>query len=196
MGTKKESKHVTTPMFRVSFPDIKERSNIDGVKGKFRIVMLFDKDADISELIAAAKAARIKKWPSGTPNKFNNPFKKVDNMDDEDKYDGMVEGMVVISAASSYRPGVVDQKQVQIDIEELDTYLYGGMYARAIVSAFPWEFAKKKGVAFGLEGIQIMKDGEPLGSRINVQDAFADVEDADDYDTDDTTGDDTDEFDL
>lgn len=196
MAKSETKKHITTPKFRVSFPDIKERSVIDGVKGKFRIVMMFDKGSDISELLAAAKAARMKKWPSAAPKKFNNPFKRVDNMDKDDRYDGMEDGMVVISASSSYRPGVVDQKRNPIDIEELDTYLYGGMYARAIVSAFPYDTAGNKGVAFGLEGIQIMAEGEPLGSRINVQDAFADVEDADDYDADADGGDDTDGFDL
>lgn len=192
MPKSEKRKPLLTPMFRVSFPDIRERSVIDGVRGKYRLVMMFDKGADLSELQAAAKKARLKKWPKALPNKFKNPFKKVDNMDDEDVYDGMEPDMVVLSASSQHRPGVVDAKRNPINIEELDTYLYGGMYARAAVSAFPYDTAGNRGVAFGVDAIQIIKDGEPLGSRINAEEAFADVED-DEY-VDDTASDDG--FDL
>ena len=174
---KKKKNFILTPIFRVSFPDIVERSDMSN---KYRVQMLFEKGTDISELVAAAKAARIKKWPKGAPKGFMNPFKEVDDMDTEDKYDGYEDGMVILAAASSYRPGVVDKSRNPIDLEEMDTVLYGGMYARAAVSAFA--FAHKsgnKGVAFGLNAIQIIKDGEPLGSRVSAEEAFADVEDED-----------------
>ena len=154
--------------------------------------MLFEKGADITELIAAAKSARIKKWTEGQPKVFMNPFKKVDDMDADDRQDGYEDGMIILAAASSYRPGVVDKQRNLIDIEELDTVLYGGMYARAAVTAYAYDTKGNKGVAFGLQGIQIVRDGEPLGSRVSPEEAFADVEDVD---YEDTSADDK-EFDL
>jgi len=189
---KKKKNYILTPIFRVSFPDIVERSDMSN---KYRLQMLFDKDADISELVAAAKAARIKKWPEGAPRGFMNPFHKVDDMDADERYDGYEDGMVILAASSSYRPGVVDKQRNPIDLEEMDTFLYGGMYARAAIAAFAYDTKGNKGVAFGLNAIQIVKDGEPLGSRVSAEEAFADVED-EDYDDSNTTEADDGGFDL
>ncbi len=187
----KKKSFIVTPKFRVSFPDIAERSDMSN---KYRLVMMFDADADISKMKAMAKAARLKKWPKALPKGFMNPFKRVDDMDEEERYDGMEDGMIVIAASSKYRVGVVDKQSNPIDTDELDTYLYGGMYARAALSAYAYDTKGQKGVAFGVNAIQIIKDGEPLGSRVRAEDAFADVED-DDYDDDDAT-DAKDDFDL
>lgn len=178
---KKKKDFILTPMFRVSFPSIVDRNDMSE---KYQITMLFKKGTDLSELVAAAKKAREERWPKGQPKGFMNPFMKVDDMDADERYDGYEDGMVVIRAKASYRPGVVDSSKPPntIDLEEMDTFLYGGMYARAAVSAFT--FAHKsgnKGVSFGLNAIQIVKDGEPLGSRVSAEEAFADVED-EDYD--------------
>ncbi len=190
MSTEKKKKNfILTPVFRVSFPDIVERSDMSN---KYRIQMLFEKGTDISELVAAAKAARIKKWPKGQPKGFINPFKKVDNMDADERYDGYEDGMVILAASSSYRPGVVDKQRNPIDLEEMDTFLYGGMYARAALAAFAYDNINK-GVSFGLNAIQIVKDGEPLGSRVSAEEAFADVEDGD---YEETASSDGGEFDL
>lgn len=188
---KKKPRYIVTPTFRVSFPNIVEKSEMSG---KYRLMMMFDASADITELKKMAKAARLEKWSKALPKNFQNPFKLVDNMDVDDRYDGMEDGMVVISASASYRPGVVDSKRNQVDLEEMDAHLYGGMYARAAVSAYAYDHKSgNRGVAFGLDAIQIVKDGEPLGSRVSAEEAFADVED-DDYDDDDTT--EADDFDL
>ena len=181
---KKKKNFILTPVFRVSFPDIVERSDMSN---KYRIQMMFEKGTDISELVAAAKAARVKKWPKGAPKGFMNPFKKVDDMDADDRYDGYEDGMVILAATSSYRPGVVDKSRNPIDLEEMDTFLYGGMYARAAIGAFAYDTKGNKGVSFGLNAIQIVKDGEPLGIRVGAEEAFADVED-EDYE--ESTGDD------
>ncbi len=177
MSEKKKKKNfILTPVFRVSFPDIVERSDMSN---KYQITMLFAKGVDISGLVASAKAARVAKWPKGQPKGFQNPFKRVDDIDVEDRYDGYEDGMITIITKASYRPGVVTNQNTPIDIEELDTFLYGGMYARAAVSAYAYDTKGNKGVAFGLQGIQIVKDGEPLGSRVSAEEAFADVEDED-----------------
>lgn len=186
---KKKKNFILTPVFRVSFPDIVERSDMSN---KYRLQMLFDKGTDISELVASAKAARIKKWPKGQPKGFMNPFKKVDDMDADERYDGYEDGMIILAAASSYRPGVVDKQRNPIDLEEMDTFLYGGMYARAAIAAFAYDTKGNKGVSFGLNAIQIVKDGEPLGSRVSAEEAFADVEDEDYEETTSDGG----EFDL
>ena len=190
---KKKKRFVLTPMFRVSFPNIAEKNDMSN---KYQITMMFKKGTDISELIANAKEARIGKWSKNLPKGFQNPFMKVDDMEEDDRYDGYEDGMVIIRAKASYRPGVVDSKRNEIPIEDLDTYLYGGIYARAAVSAYAYDKAGNRGVAFGVDAIQIIKDGEPLGSRVSAEEAFADVEDTDDFDAGAEEDEVKDEFEL
>ena len=83
MSEKKKKNFILTPVFRVSFPDIVERSDMSN---KYRLQMLLAKNTDISELVAAAKAARIKKWPEGPPTGVINPLKKVADMETDDRY--------------------------------------------------------------------------------------------------------------
>ena len=192
---KKVKRFILTPKFRVSFPNIKEKSELSD---KYQITMMFDGETDISELVAHAKAARLKKWPNKLPKGFQNPFIKVDDMDKDERYDGYEDGMIIVRAKAQYRPGVLDGKKNPIDIEELDEYLYGGCYCRAAVSAYAYDKMSNRGVAFGVDAVQIIKDGEPLGSRVNAEEAFADVEavedDDDEFET--TTEEESDGFDL
>jgi Enterobacter phage Enc34, ssDNA-binding protein len=199
MGTKskdkdKKKRFILTPMFRVSFPNITEKNDMSD---KYQISMLFSKGTDISKLVTAAKMAKEAKWPKGAPKGFRNPFIKVDDIDVDERYDGYEDGMIIVRAKAAYRPGVVDSNRNEIELEELNTYLYGGMYARAAVSAYAYDKAGNRGVAFGVDAIQIIKDGEPLGSRVTAEEAFADVEDTDDFDNETAISDeDKDELEL
>lgn len=42
--------------------------------------------------------------------------------------------------------------------------LYSGMYGRVQISAFPYANKGKKGVGFGLNNVQKLRDGDPLGT--------------------------------
>ena len=64
---------------------------------------------------------------------------------------------------------------VQDIIEEKD--FYPGCYARATVRAFAYDQAGNRGVAFGLQNIQKLADGEPLGGRTKPHDDFEPVDD-------------------
>ena len=50
--------------------------------------------------------------------------------------------------------------------------VYSGMYGRAIVSFFPYAVQGKKGVGCGLEAVQKLADGEPLGNTIDAASLF------------------------
>ncbi len=189
---KKKKRFVLTPICRCSFPNIVEKNDMSN---KHQITMMFDKDADLSELVAAAKAAKLKKWPGASPRGFQNPFLKVADMEKDERYDGYEDGMIIVRAKASYRPGVVNIKRDPIDLEDLDTYLYGGCYVRVAVSAYAYDKAGNKGVAFGMDAVMVVKDGEPLGSRVSAAEAFADVEDVD-YEEAETDNEVSDEFDL
>ena len=101
------------------------------------------------------------------PKNLRSPFR--DQGDRE--LEGYVEGCVFINASSLQKPGLVDRQRQDI-IDE--TEFYPGCYARATLRAFAYDNNGNKGVAFGLNNVQKLRDGDPLGGRTRAQDDFAD----------------------
>ena len=80
-------------------------------------------------------------------------------------------GHMFMAMSSKTRPGVVDQDLNSV----LDsTTVYSGCYARVSINAFPYSNSGNKGISFGLNNVQFLEDGEPLGGRTRAEDDFAD----------------------
>lgn len=77
---------------------------------------------------------------------------------------------------NSYRkPGVVDRHRDPLD-DERD--VYSGCYARVSLTAYPFDAKSNKGVTFGLENVQKLRDGEPLGGAPSApEDDFDELDD-------------------
>lgn len=79
-------------------------------------------------------------------------------------------GMWVFTASSNQQPFVVDG-QVQPIINP--TEVYSGIWANININFFPYNAAGKKGVGCGLNGVQKLRDDQPLGAgKITAQEAF------------------------
>ena len=166
---------VMTPKFRVSFPYVfrPAKPMKQGDQEKYSITMLFQKGEDLSVLKKAATevltekfGADQSKWPKG----MRNPFKD----QGEKEYEGYEPGAIFIRASSFQRPGLVDQKKNDI-IEDRD--FYPGCYARATVRPFWYDKLGNKGISFGLQNVQKITDGDPLGGRTKATDDFEAVVD-------------------
>lgn len=71
-------------------------------------------------------------------------------------------GHYYMAMSSKTRPGIVDADlQPVID----PTQVYSGCYARVSINAFAYSNSGNKGVSFGLNNVQFLEDGEPLGGR-------------------------------
>lgn len=167
---------VMTPEFRASFADVfVPRAPEEGKEPVYAVTMLFAKDADLSALKAAAKAAAIEKW-GADQNKWPKNLKLPFRDQGEKDYDGYEAGCIFVRASSKQKPGLVDANvQPIIDPSEF----YSGCYARATVNAFAWGGAAhqkgQNGVSFGLQNIQKIHDGEAFGGRSKPTDDFAPV---------------------
>ena len=139
------SSKIITPKFRASFVNVFEaRENLQGKK-KYSLVMLFDKEADLSPLRALLKEVAVDKWGDKLTG-IKTPFRD----GNEKSYEGY-EDKTYATASAMQKPGLVDDKlQGIIDPGEF----YSGCYARATITAFAWEYMGKKGVSFGLQNIQ------------------------------------------
>lgn len=172
MKDKRETK-ITSPEFRASFVNVFVPRTDDGGKVKYGLTMLIPKGSDLTPYRKAYEDAIWNKWGDAPPKNaagklaIRSPFNDGDKKD----FDGY-HGHWYVSATSTERPGVVDQR-VQPIIEP--GAFYSGCYARATLRAYAYDKAGNAGVAFGLQNVQKMREGEPFGSKKAAKDDFTAV---------------------
>ena len=168
-GGRSRSGLLITPKFRASFafvinPNMKAHKKDPTKPPKYELTALFPADADLTALKKAAAQVLIDKFGADQttwPKKLHNPFK--DQGDYE--YDGYVPGQMMIRMSTKNKPGVITADGKTITEEQ---YFYSGCYACAIVTPFWFDMETKKGVSFGLEMVQKLGEGDPLGGRARV----------------------------
>ena len=163
------NKKILTPKFRVAFPNVFKPKLNQQNEPKYGLVMLFDKDTDMSKLKELADEAAREKWPKGVPTDLRSPFR--DGNEKADKYEGFRD-TIAVTTNSSYKPGVVNQKVEEIINQE---GFYAGCYARASVTAYAYEKLGNKGVSFSLENLQKLEDGEHMSGKTGPKDDFGPV---------------------
>jgi len=152
---------IVTPEFRVSFPALFEAKGFEGQNPKYKVNMLFSKSTDLSSLKKLANDAVLLKWPNKEkrPTNIRSPFRDGDkDKADQDGY----QDCIFVAATSKMKPGVVDADMNPI-LDEGE--MYAGCYARASITAYAYDTMGNVGVAFGLQHVQKMRDGEPLVLR-------------------------------
>ncbi len=122
------------------------------------------------EAIASAKKAGIEK--NGVSWKPSKGLTLRDG-DAEKEGDATYAGMYFINANNKNKPFVVDKNVAPI----IDaTQFYSGCWGKASVTLFPYKVTTASGIGCALNGVQFIKDGEPLGNTVRAEDEF-EVED-------------------
>lgn len=182
MADTKTVRKVTSPKFRASFPWLFEpQPPMEGSQGepKYSVVMLFDKAAQASPEFKAMKqlanAAIKDKWGDKPPVNLRNPFR---DGAEKPELEGYGDGVVFVSASSKMQPGLIDGRLNRIMSRDVGPDgFYAGCYARATLTAYAYDKAGNKGVAFGLQNVQKLGDGEAFSGRTRAEDDFEQVED-------------------
>lgn len=177
------SDNLITPDFRAAFISLFRATSMkqaDGTESqpKYSIRAAFPPKADLGALKKAAQAAATEKWGDKLPKTLRSPFRLNEELDNP--VVGIGDDWVIISfsANADRRPGIVDAKNQDI-IANDETEVYSGAWYRAQVNAYPYDKAGNKGVAFGLNNVQKLRDDDPLGNgRIPASKAFEPVEGA------------------
>ena len=98
--------------------------------------------------------------------------------DRERSDDPVYAGMYFLNANSTTAPGIVDRSCQPIrDRGEV----YSGCYGRASVDFYAFAANGNRGISCGLNNLQKMRDGEPLGGRTRPEDDFTGLDDEDDF---------------
>ena len=172
-----------TGKVRFSYVNIfKSRSFKEGQDAKYSVCLLIPKKdkATVAKIRAAIEEAVQEgissKWGGKKPKNLRLPLRD----GDEERADeaGEYEGMYFMNANSSTKPGIVDKDLNEIlDPDEV----YSGCWGRASVNFFPYDSNGNKGIGCGLNNIQKLADGKPLGGHSRAEDDFADDDDDEDF---------------
>lgn len=172
MKTQEVRSKCMTPKFRVSFPHMFEPTSMEEHQPKkYSLVMLFEKKVDLSAMEKLATDTMVAKFgpKNKWPKNYKWPFRDGSEKENLDGY----QNTIFINASSLQQPGLIDQsKQDIIDEKEF----YAGCYARATVTCYAFDKGGNKGVAFGLQNVQKLGDGEAFTSRVAACDDFDEVD--------------------
>lgn len=169
---------VVSPIFRVSFPAVFTAQAFEANQpAKFSVSMLFRpsqfSEDDKKKWKAMMKLAndvsmeKFKKLLKDLPANFKQPIR---DGSEKPHLEGYGEGVKFGTASSKMKPGLVGPDRQEILSAE---DFYAGCYARATLTCYAYD-NKGKGVAFGLNNLQKVKDGESFSGRTDAAEDFAD----------------------
>lgn len=175
------TKVITGPDTRWSYCNAWEAKAINGGTPKFSVSLIIPKSD--TKTIAKVKAAIQAAYEEGV-SKLKGSGKSVPSLkaiktplrdgDLERPDDEAYANSYFINANSASAPGIVDaDRQPIIDHSEV----YSGVYGRASINFYAFNSNGNKGIACGLNNLQKIKDGEPLGGKSRAEDDFDDEDD-------------------
>lgn len=165
---------------RFSYVHVFEPDSVNGSEPKYSVSCIIDKKdtetiAKIKKTVETAKEEGKGKWGGRIPANLKTPLRDGDIDRPEDE---AYAGSYFLNANSRQAPQVVDAR-VQPVLDQ--TEVYSGCYGRVSVTFYAYNSNGNKGIAAGLGNVQKLKDGEPLGSRVNAEDEFDAVDGEDDF---------------
>lgn len=179
------TKVITGPDTRWSYCNAWEAKAINGGTPKFSVSLIIPKTDTVT--IEKVKAAIQAAYEEGQ-SKLKGSGKSVPSLkaiktplrdgDLERPDDEAYANSYFINANSASAPSIVDaDRQPIIDHSEV----YSGVYGRASINFYAFNSNGNKGIACGLNNLQKIRDGEPLGGKSRAEDDFADEDDDDDF---------------
>lgn len=177
------TKVITGVNTRWSYANVWEPKAMEGGKPKFSVSLIIPKSDTVT--VGKIKAAIEEAYRDGQ-SKLKGNAKSVPALstlrtplrdgDLERPDDPAYANAYFVNANSTTAPGVVDANRNEIfDKSEV----YSGCYGRASISFYAFNANGNKGIACGLNNLQKIKDGEPLGGRASAESDFATEEDED-----------------
>lgn len=178
------TKVITGPRTRWSYANVWDPKSINGGAPKYSVSLIIPK-SDI-QTVAKIKAAIQAAYEEGE-SKLKGSGKSVPALsvlktplrdgDTERPDDEAYKDSYFVNANSGTAPGIVDADRNPI-LERSE--VYSGVYGRASINFYAFNSNGNKGIACGLNNLQKISDGEPLGGKSRAEDDF-DTDDEDDF---------------
>lgn len=178
------TKVITGVNTRWSYANVWDPKSINGGAPKYSVSLIIPKadTATVNKIQAAIQAAyeegesKLKGNGKTVPalSVLKTPLR---DGDAERPDDAAYAGCYFINANSATAPGIVDADRNPI-LERSE--VYSGVYGRASINLYAFNSNGNKGIACGLNNLQKIRDGEPLGGKSRAEDDF-DTEEEDDF---------------
>lgn len=178
------TKAITGKNTRFAFLNVNEPKSVNGGTPRYSACLIISKDdtVTVSKIKAAIKAAyedgqaTLRGSGKSVPA-LENIKTPLRDGDKERPDDPTYANSYFLNANSTRKPGVVDgSNSLIIDTSEL----YSGIYGRASINFYCFSKNGNRGIAAGLLAMQKLRDGEPLGGRVNAETEFAGLDSEDD----------------
>ena len=180
---KQNNTKVVTGIVRLSYANVWEPKSINGGDPKYSCSIIIPKTdtVTIEKIRRAIEAAyhegegKLKGNSKFLPalEDLKLPLRDGDR---ERKGDPNYAGCMFINANSSAAPGIVDiDRQPILERSEV----YSGVYGRASINLYAFNSNGNKGIACGLNNLQLIRAGEPLGGKASAESDFATDDDED-----------------
>ena len=176
-------KVITGPDTRWSYANVWEPKSINGGTPKYSVSLIIPKSdartlAKIRTAIEAAyKEGEAKLKGSGKTVPALSAIKSpLRDGDTERPDDPAYAHAYFVNANAASAPGIVDA-----DVNPILTRseVYSGVYGRASITFYAFNSSGNKGIACGLNNLQKIRDGEPLGGKASAEEDFAADDDED-----------------
>ena len=176
-------KVITGPDTRWSYANVWEPKSINGGTPKYSVSLIIPKSdtKTLTKIQAAIEAAykegeaKLKGNGKSVPalSTLKTPLRDGDlERPDDEAY----KNSYFINANSGTAPGIVDaDRQPILDRSEM----YSGVKGRASINLYAYNVNGNRGIACGLNNLQKISDGTPLGGKSRAEDDFATEDDED-----------------
>ena len=158
-------------------------------KVRFSFVHVFEPAETLNGSLKYSASILIPKSDKDTVARFNKAFEETKQANaaffggsipkvlkgglrdgDTEKDDQIYAGHYFFNANSNEKPGIVDQDVNPIMDKD---QFYSGCYGRASITMYPYDASGSKGIAFGLNNVQKLEDGEKFGGAASAAADFA-----------------------
>ena len=161
-------------------PYLIEAHENDQGKAKYNLELCFPPETDLKLLKNAMGKVALEKLKGDTEaakkfvaKRFLDPVNLESGKSRGEKY----KGWIMIRASSEYMPDFIHPNGKKCPAENLKTECYSGRWVRATVNPFWYDIGAKKGLSLGLQNVQMLKHGEPIGFvKPEGEDEFGAVE--------------------
>lgn len=172
------TKVITGVKTRWSYANVWQAKSINGGTPKYSVSLIIPKSD--TKTVTAVKNAIQAAYEEGQ-SKLKGSSKSVPALtaiktplrdgDAERPDDEAYKDSYFINANSATAPGIVDAARNPI-IEHSE--VYSGVYGRASINFYAFNSNGNRGIACGLNNLQKISDGDPLGGKTRAEDDFAD----------------------
>jgi len=168
---------IKTPEAILSYPHLFEPQESDepGQKAKYSCALIFPEGTDLTALKKAVVEAAKEEWGDKAVQMIRSGEARSPFRTDWEKK-GYPENSTFFNARSTRKPGIVStipdpNTGLPMKIDDPEE-MYPGAIVLAGVSVFTYDRKGNKGVGFGLDVLQKIRDSERLDNAVNAQDFF------------------------